>query len=148
MVKKVPLPVYTELVISEQTTTIKAPDGSTQLISDPKTIKVENKEYFDVKDQYLSFINSYRESINEDFIGGMPVTLEKNCMKQLLRINPVTNSLVYGMTLKVDGERFLMFNSNEGFIYFIDRSLNMFYFENTNGTRHRLNPDIVKPFLM
>jgi len=51
------------------------------------------------------------------------------------------------MTLKVDGERFLMFNSNEGFIYFIDRSLNMFYFENTNGTRHRLNPDIVKPFL-
>ena len=51
MVKKVPLPVYTELVISDQKTTIQAPDGSTQLISDPKTIKVENKEYFDVKDQ-------------------------------------------------------------------------------------------------
>jgi len=147
MVKKVRLPVYTELVISEQNTAIKAPDGSIQFVSYPKTIKVENKEYFDVKDQYLSFINNYRESINEDFIGGMPVTLEKNCMKQLLRINPVTNSLVYGMTLKVDGERFLMFNSKEGFIYFIDRSLNMFYFENTNGTRHRLNPDIVKPFL-
>ena len=128
MVKKVPLPVYTELVISEQNTAIKAPDGSIQFVLYTKTIKVENKEYFDVKDQYLSFINNYRESINEDFIGGMPVTLEKNCMKQLLRINPVTNSLVYGMTLKVDGERFLMFNSNEGFIYFIDRSLNMFYF--------------------
>ena len=132
MVKKVSLPVYTELVISEKKYTVKAPDGSSQTISKPEIIKIENKEYFDVKNQYLLFINSYRENVTEDFIGGMPVTLEKKCMKQLLRINPITNSLSYGMTLKVDGERFLMFNSNEGLIYFIDRSLNMFYFENTN----------------
>jgi len=42
-----------------------------------------------------------------------------------------------------------MFLATTGFIYFIDRSMNIYYFINDhNGSRHRINPDIIKPFIL
>jgi hypothetical protein len=111
-----------------------------------ETVRIENPEYFEIKDQYLALVSPFRENTTDEFIGGMPVALEKNCLKQLLRTK--NNEPVYGMTLKADGERYLMFLATNGFIYFIDRSMNFYYFVNDNGTRHRINPDIVKPFIL
>ena len=90
------------------------------------TIK-ENKEYFKVKNEYITLINKFRENESDQFIGGMPIQLEKNCMSILLKEN--NGKLVYGITLKADGVRHLMFLSKSGIIYFIDRITNFFYFK-------------------
>jgi hypothetical protein len=52
----------------------------------------------------------------------------------------------YAMTLKVDGERFLLFLESNGILYFIDRSMNFYYFMNDDQT-DRLIPLGLKPFL-
>ena len=90
------------------------------------TIK-ENKEYFNVKNEYITLINRFRENMEDQFIGGMPIQLEKKCLSVLLKEN--NGKLVYGMTLKADGVRHLMFLSKSGIIYFIDRITNVFYFK-------------------
>ena len=41
----------------------------------------------------------------ENFVGGMPVTLDKDCLPQVIK--KVNDQYDYHMTLKVDGERFL-----------------------------------------
>ena len=97
----------------------------------------ENKEYFDVKHEYMTLINQYREKIEDQFIGGMPVQLEKSCLNVLLKEN--NGRLVYGMKLKADGVRHLMFLSKSGIIYFIDRVTNIFYFKNDNTLIFNLN---------
>ena len=91
-----------------------------------ETVK-ENKEYFDIKNEYITLINQFRENQEDQFIGGMPVQLEKNCLNVLLKEN--NGKFVYGMTLKADGVRHLMFLSKSGIIYFIDRITNIFYFK-------------------
>ena len=106
----VEIPVYTQIKIKEK-----------EDIS-------ENKEYFDVKNEYISLVNIYREKEEDQFIGGMPVQLEKGCLKQLLRME--NGKLVYILTLKADGERYLMFLSKSGVLYFINRSTSIFYFKN------------------
>jgi len=90
------------------------------------TIK-ENKEYFKIKNEYIHLINRFRENESDQFIGGMPIQLEKKCMSVLLKEN--NGKLVYGITLKADGVRHLMFLSKSGVIYFIDRITNFFYFK-------------------
>jgi hypothetical protein len=93
--------------------------------NDILSYQVNNPEYFKVKLDYIKLINSYREKMQDQFIGGMPVQIEGDCIRQLLRINPQTNELAYSITLKVDGERFLMYINNESQVYFLDRSTNI-----------------------
>jgi len=103
---------------------------------------IPNPEYLYLKKEYLNLISKVpnENSKDEHFIGGMPIQLEKNCVKQLIKQSN------YGMTLKVDGERFLMFLASNGVIYFIDRSVNFYYFMNDTFT-DRLTPLELKPFL-
>jgi hypothetical protein len=88
--------------------------------------------------EYLLVLNDYskltQQSGNPRFIGGMPVTLENNCFKELLREDSNGN-FAYYLTLKVDGERYLFFLSSWGELYFIDRLLNFFIFVNESGER-------------
>jgi hypothetical protein len=82
----------------------------------------ENPEYFRIKDEYMALINPFREKMEDQFIGGMPVQLEKDCLSSILNLN-------YYLTLKVDGTRHLMFRSSSGILYFIDRLTNIYYFK-------------------
>jgi len=131
------IPVQTELLLRTKRTPTE--EG---LLLEPITTLVQNELYFKIKEKYLIMIREYREKFEDQFIGGMPIQLEKDCIKQLLRINPVNNQLVYSITLKVDGERLLLF-IYENILYFIDRSTNIFYFEGLV-----LNKQINKPFLL
>uniref|UniRef100_A0A6C0I7X9 mRNA 5'-phosphatase n=1 Tax=viral metagenome TaxID=1070528 RepID=A0A6C0I7X9_9ZZZZ len=97
-----------------------------------------NPEYLHVLNEYLTLT----KLPNTEFIGGMPVTLENDCFKQLFRIHD--QKLVYYITLKVDGERYLLFLSSNG-VYFIDRSLNFYFFQLPDG--QRLPRITTKPFL-
>ena len=104
---------------------------------DPLT---ENPVYFGIKNEYLSYINGFREhrTSADQFIGGMPVQLQRDCASQLLRTDPNSN-LVYQLTLKVNGIRNLMFLSTSGTIYFIDRITSIFYFKRPDQTIVSLN---------
>jgi hypothetical protein len=101
------------------------PDGSIEWVSRYKTTRIENPYYFNLKREYFSLVDKYRENKSEEFAGGMPSTMERDCLSQLLRTDH-DNNLVYGITLKVDGERYLMFLSLSGEIFFIDRAM-IFY---------------------
>jgi len=106
-----------------------------------------NPEYIRNLNDYLLLTKKYQTKQFGEFIGGMPVTLENNCFKPLLRTDS-DNNFVYNITLKLDGERYLLFLNYSGELYFIDRSLN-FYFFIINGNRFpRIDPTIVKPFLL
>ena len=111
-------------------------------IYNERNVPIPNPEYLYVRKEYLELIGNVESenSRETDFIGGMPVQMEKGCLKQLLR------QQTYIMTLKVDGERFLMFIASNGIIYFIDRALNFYYFMDDNLT-DRLIPLNLKPFL-
>jgi hypothetical protein len=67
-----------------------------------------------------------------DFVGGMPATLERDCLRQLMKVDN-NGTLSYHMTLKVDGERYLLFLSSVGILYFIDRLMHIFTLE--SGTK-------------
>jgi hypothetical protein len=75
----------------------------------------ENKEYFKIKDEYINLINKFREKAEDQFIGGMPVQLEKNCLSPLFK-KDIYNRFDYYLTLKVDGTRYLMSVSKNGVI--------------------------------
>ena len=72
--------------------------------------------------QYL--INLGLPPKDENFVGGMPVTLDKNCLSQILR--KVNDQYDYHMTLKVDGERFLCCIMDDNLV-FLDRNLLSYY---------------------
>jgi len=97
-----------------------------------KSIK-ENEAYFQLKEEYMELINEFRENLTDQFIGGMPVQLEKNCLSPLFK-KDIYNRFDYYLTLKVDGTRYLMSVSKNGVIYFIDRVTNLFYFKRPGGT--------------
>lgn len=99
----------------------------------------ENKDYFGIKEEYLKYINHYRENESDQFVGGMPVQLEKGCLSQLLR-GTRYQPLIYGITLKVNGIRNLMFLSGSGIIYFIDRVTNFYYFKREDGSIVSVKP--------
>jgi len=124
---KINLPVQSELILKTHRIPNKEGGVTEEYV---KTI-VSNPEYFAIKEKYLTMIQSYREKMEDQFIGGMPIQLEKDCIKQLFRINPSSNQLAYSMTLKVDGERFLLF-VYQTTLYFIDRSTNIFYIQGTD----------------
>jgi len=104
---------------------------------------INNPEYLNVLNDYLFVTQNYQTN-NRDFIGGMPVTLENDCFKQLLRLD-ADKKFVYNITLKVDGERYLLFLSTYGSLYLIDRRLNFYIFIEENG--NRLPNILIKPFL-
>jgi hypothetical protein len=130
---KLEIPVHNELILKTWRIPNKNPDGSITLTEEYTKTVGENSQYFLIKNEYMNLINSFREKEEDQFIGGMPVQLEKDCLKQLLRTDSGGN-LVYIITLKADGERYLMFLSKNGTIYFINRSTDLFYFKNkTSG---------------
>ncbi len=104
-----------------------------------KTTINENKLYFDIKKEYMELINPFRENKSDQFIGGMPVQLERECVSQLFR-GTSYQKLIYGITLKVNGVRHLMYLSKSGIIYFIDRITNFFYFRRPDKTIVALQP--------
>ena len=105
-------------------------------------IPIPNPEYIYLREEYSRLIGQVPNDNggDTDFIGGMPVQMEKNCIKQLL-LQPS-----YSMTLKVDGERFLLFLAPNQLLYLIDRSLTFYYFLN-DDLSDRLAPLNLKPFL-
>lgn len=157
VLEKVILPVYSEYILKEWKIPIMRPieiqrkdkfdnisrgtsieqeyDEKGKPLSEVEYLKtiVENKIYFGVKSEYMSLINEFREKPTDQFIGGMPVQLEKDCLSPLFKRN-LKNQFDYYMTLKVDGVRNLMFVSKTGIIYFIDRVTNIFYFKRENST--------------
>ena len=108
------------------------------------TSEAENKDYFIVKDEYMSLINEFREKVEDQFIGGMPVQLEKDCLSPLLR-RDLDNRFDYYITLKADGTRYLMFLAKNGVLFFIDRSTNIFYLRKPDSSIVNLKPGF--PFL-
>ena len=112
----VKIPVYTYLPIN--TRVVGGGDISQNIINNP--------EYFEIKEKYMTMINDYREKESDQFIGGMPVQIESDCIKQLIRVNKYNNQLVYSMTLKADGERYLLFVTLENDVYLINRSTDIF----------------------
>jgi len=121
---------------------VKIPVNLNKETSGGKSVIIPNPEYLYLQTEYFELIKQVPNDNpkENEFIGGMPVQLEKGCLKQIIKQKS------YVMTLKVDGERFLMFLASNGIIYFIDRSLNFFYFMDDSNT-DRLIPLNLKPFL-
>lgn len=108
---------------------------------------VNNPEYLRVLNDYLELTKKYQTIDKREFIGGMPVTMENDCFKQLLRTHSA-GEFVYHTTLKVDGERYLLFLSSYGVVYFIDRQLNFYIFIDSKNERLPLiDTKVLKPFL-
>jgi hypothetical protein len=93
---------------------------------------IDNPDYMRVKEEYLDLIKDLREHETDEFVGGMPVQLQKNCMSQLVR-GTAYQKLIYGATLKADGLRNLLFLSRTGILYLIDRGLNIFFLRRPTG---------------
>jgi hypothetical protein len=106
-----------------------------------------NPEYLRVLNDYLILTKNYQTKQNGEFIGGMPVTLENDCFKPILRTDS-NGALAYNMTLKVDGERYLLFLNYHGELYLIDRSLNFYIFMKNGNRLPPIDPGLVKPFLL
>jgi hypothetical protein len=103
-------------------------------INDVNGQKEQNKEYLRIFNDYLSLIKDFNPSSDNYFIGGMPVTMDLLCSKQLLRITPSGNFTNY-ITLKLDGERYILFLSSWGELFFIDRLMNFYIFVNQESQR-------------
>ena len=154
MVKKVLVPINTDVIIKEKKVAVKNPDGSISWTTEYITNPAPNLKYIQLKAEYSYLIKDIRENDTEseyppgeEFVGGMPVQLEKGCLKNLLQTDQKGN-YVYQMTLKVDGERFLLFIGRDGIVYLIDRSVNFYYFVQDSGEMVPfLDPSTVKPFL-
>jgi hypothetical protein len=107
-----------------------------------------NKNYLDIKTEYINLIKPYRETGADQFIGGQPVQLEKHCIYNLLRKSKLNNDLAYYVTLKADGDRYLMFKTESGVVYFIDRSTNIAFFTGSKmlepGNRFLFDGELVR----
>jgi hypothetical protein len=84
-------------------------------------INPNTPEYSTIRTGYYNLTREYQFVPGGVFVGGMPVTLERDCLRPLLNEN------VY-VTLKVDGERYLLFIFNKR-LYFISRSLQIYYLD-------------------
>jgi hypothetical protein len=92
-------------------------------------ITVNSEEYNRLRYEYSLLTKDYQQG-NEysKFIGGMPVTLEIDCLRPILRKKD--GKYEYHVTLKADGERYLLLIINKEY-YFISRNMN-FYYSNNN----------------
>lgn len=90
-----------------------------------------NPGYIILLREYLGLTRDIQKTPQGEFIGGMPVTMNNNCFKPIIRVSE-TGVFEYHITLKADGERYLLFINNDGLIFFIDRSLSFYTF------RHQL----------
>ena len=125
------VPVNIEIIQRLQKYPVYNPDRTLkEWVTKGTNIPAPNQKYFDLKNEYVSLVSKYRETQQEEFVGGMPVQLEKECMGQILRKDSFGN-FTYHITLKVDGERYLLFLSRDGNVYFIDRSLMFYYLPDT-----------------
>ena len=91
------------------------------------------KEYEEVK------YNITREKDFNRFLGGLPITLEKKDIFNIMS-KDTKNNYNYSITQKADGTRYLMFISykpnksiNERCIVFIDRNNDFFILKNDKG---------------
>ncbi len=136
-----------EYVSTRTETEIDPKTGRPKISLDMKshTIETINDEYQRLYGEYQTLISPIRqvEKTDEPFFGGMPVQLEQNCTNELYRTN--NGMFPYHVTLKVDGERYLLFMDSKGVLYLIDREVNFYYF--SNDTRTLLGRKRVKPFL-
>jgi hypothetical protein len=137
---KVKIPITNELLINRE---INVSGGSYKKTIGSPSI-TNNPEYFSIKKQYLTMIEPFREKESDQFIGGMPIQIESDCIKQLIRVNKYTNQLVYSMTLKADGERYLLFINTNHDVYLIDRSTDIYYLKNYK----KIPNDIKTPLLL
>jgi len=119
---------------------VKVPINIKKELNNGQSALVPNPEYLYLQKEYNNLVKNVPRENEEEFIGGMPVQLEKGCLKEIIKQEN------YAMTLKVDGERFLLFLASNGILYFIDRSMNFYYIMNDDNT-DRLMPLNVKPFL-
>lgn len=96
-----------------------------------KNIEVNSGEYNRLRYEYSVLTKEYQQmgGYNEysKFIGGMPVTLEIDCLRPILRKK--NGKYEYHVTLKADGERYLLLIINKEY-YFISRNMNFYYLEN------------------
>ena len=106
-----------------------------------------NPEYLRVLNDYRLLTKNYQTKQIGEFIGGMPVTLENDCFKPILRTD-ANGRFAYNMTLKADGERYLLFLNYYGELYLIDRSLNVYLFLLDGNRLPPIDTSIVKPFLL
>ena len=158
VLEKVKVPIYSDIILKTWERNVTVPveefvkggirmnqkpvyDKKGNIITEQVYKKAvgENKEYFTVKDEYMKLIKDFRENETDQFIGGMPVQLQKDCMGQLLR-GTNYQKLIYGITLKVNGVRHLMYLSKSGMVYFIDRVTNFYYFKRPNQSVIQLKP--------
>jgi hypothetical protein len=84
-----------------------------------------SSDYLKIRNEYSWLSKDYQVPGESKFIGGMPVTLERDCLRPIIRKNKA-GEYVYHVTLKVDGERLLMFINNESAVYFISRSMGIY----------------------
>jgi hypothetical protein len=108
------------------------------------SLPVTHPEYLYIRKHYIKLTRSYQDyyfkkhdyliqTSDAEFIGGMPVTMDRTNFKPLLRLNK-KYELVYNATLKLDGERYLLMNAY-GFIYLIDRNLFIYKVMETKETK-------------
>lgn len=98
------------------------------LLFDSSGNSIINKQNIELRKEYNSLTRNYQTTEYGDFIGGMPITLERSLVRPLLR-KERSGEYAYKMTLKVDGDRFLLFTTSIGRCYFIDRQLNFWEFD-------------------
>lgn len=100
-----------------------------------KLDKNSNKEYSFVLEEFKKMLTGFliKKEIKEPyFIGGIPVTLTRDDLIELLDRSYKYNDYKYTATAKVDGTRFLCFitegspTATEKTVYFIDRSLDIY----------------------
>jgi hypothetical protein len=87
-----------------------------------------NPHFADVYGYYSKYIQKLRkpsDSQDEMFVGGMPTTLNRKMFFELLKMNE--RSFKYYVTLKLDGERMLLFPVNSTW-YFANRNLDFHFF--------------------
>lgn len=94
-----------------------------------------NNEYSFVLGEFKKLLEGFlikNEVKNPYFVGGIPVTLIKDNLLDLLDVSYKYNDYKYTATAKVDGTRFLCFicesspTATEKTVYFIDRSMDIF----------------------
>lgn len=108
-----------------------------------KLERESNKEYSFVLDEFKKLLNGFliKKEVDPYFVGGIPVTLTKSNITELLDISYKYNDYKYTATAKVDGTRFLCFitesspTASEKSIYFIDRSMDIYTLVSKNNVQ-------------
>ena len=107
-----------------------------------KLQKKNNEEYSFVLKEYTKLLSGFllKKPVEEPyFVGGIPITLERQYFSDLLDKSYKTNDYKYTATAKVDGTRFMLFICESSPVaekktfYFIDRDLNIYNLVNKEG---------------